>query len=202
VRERTDVVYMHIRRETMKYLTKKRWASVRAGDAGVTAAGWGKALRAYREQLESLRPRLPEHVFAFFDRADIHDGELLHVHIRDGSRVAPLDRLPRPWIVPGDHPVRMEIAILDVYDRRAWTLRYGAIRRILVDFPSDQPLFHGDGAGFGDVGVHELTDCGDGFLRHELLFASGATLLVEFREIDVHSRERAPGAEAPVQADR
>jgi len=180
----------------MKYLTKKRWAGTQAGDqanaGGADAASWGKALRAYRGQLEAMRPRLPDHVFAFFDRADIHEGELLHLDIRDGSRAAPLDQLPRPWIVPGDHPVRMELAILDVYDKQVWTLQYRAIRRILVDFPSQTPLFYQDGEGFGDVGCHELTDRGDGFFRHEILFATGATLLVEFKDIDVQCRGRGP----------
>jgi hypothetical protein len=181
----------------MKYLTRKRWAGVRAGNADSGhAASWGKALRAYRGQLEGLRGRLPEHVFAFFDRADIHDGELLHLDIRDGSRPAPLDQLPRPWIVPGDHPVRVELAILDTYDRQVWTLQYSAIRRILVDFPSNKALFYQDGDGFGDVGVHELTDCGDSFFRHEILFATGATLLVEFKEVEVRSRMREPGVVA------
>ena len=177
----------------MKYLTKKRWASVRSGQIDGDAAAWGKALRAYREQLEALRGRLPDHVFAFFDHADIHDGELLHLDIRDGSRPAPLDQLPRPWIVPGDHPVRVDLAILDTYDRRVWGLRYSAIRRILVDFPSNKPLYYQDGDGFGDVACHELSACGDGFLRHEILFATGATLLVEFKEVEVHSRERPHG---------
>lgn len=178
----------------MKYLTKQRWASSRNGDAGADSAAWRKALRAYREQLEALRERLPDHVFAFFDRADIHDGELLYLDIRDGSRPAPLDQLPRPWIVPGDHPVKVELAILDTYDKQMWGLRYSAIRRILVDFPSGKPLSYQDGDGFGDVGVHELTDCGDGFFRHEILFATGATVLVEFREVEVHSRMRQPDA--------
>jgi hypothetical protein len=177
----------------MKYLTKKRWVSSRTGDGGADAASWGKALRAYRGQLEAMRPRFPDQVFAFFDRADIHEGELLHVDIRDGSRAAPLDQLPRPWNVPGDHPVRMELAILDVYDRQAWTLRYRSIRRILVDFPSQTPLFYHDGEGFGDVACHELTDSGDGFFRHEILFATGATLLVEFKDVEVESRARAHG---------
>lgn len=174
----------------MKYLTKKRWATIRAAAGGPAAASWGKALRAYREQLETLRARLPEHVYAFFDRTDIHDGELLQLDIRDGSRPAPLDQLPRPWIVPGDHPVRVELAILDTYDKVVWTLKYASIRRILLDFPSDKPLFYQDGEGFGDVGVHELSDCGEGFFRHEILFATGATLLVECKEIDVQSRLR------------
>jgi len=174
----------------MKYLTKKRWAGAQGEDGGTNAASWGKALRAYRGQLEAMRPRLPDHVFAFFDRADIHEGELLHLEIRDGSRAAAPGQPARPWTVPDGHPVGVELAILDAYDKLVWTLEYRAICRILVDFPSQTPLFYQDGEGFGDVGCHELTDRGGGFFRHEILFASGATLLVECKDIEVRSCAR------------
>jgi hypothetical protein len=39
--------------------------------------------------------------------------------------------------------------------------------------------------GFGDWGYHELSDAGGGFLRHEVLFATGVILLFEFKELDV-----------------
>ena len=32
---------------------------------------------------------------------------------------------------------------------------------------------------------HELTDAGDGFLHHEFLFATAATVTFEFREVEV-----------------
>jgi hypothetical protein len=166
----------------MRYFTKELWAADQIRLGGRNAGHWRMALRSYREQLETLRPRLPSQVFAFFDRADIHDGELVHMDVADGSRAA-----------PARHPVRVELAIRDVYDRLVWTLRYAGIRRVLVDFPSAKPLFHHDGEGFGDLGYHELTDGGGGFFRHEILFASGATLLVEFRDVDVRSRARGPG---------
>jgi hypothetical protein len=44
--------------------------------------------------------------------------------------------------------------------------------------------------GFGEVACHELTDCGGGYFRHEILFASGATLLFEFRDVEVQRSER------------
>jgi hypothetical protein len=159
--------------EFMKYFTKKLWESTLADGGSAHAGRWKKALRTYREQLEALRPRFPEQVFAFFDRADIHEGSLHRLDIGD------------------DHPMRVELEIVDAYDRLAWTLRYAAIRKVLLDFPSKQPLFHGDGDGFGDLGYHELTDCGGGFFRHEILFASGATLLVEFKDLEARRRERA-----------
>ncbi|QJE00380.1 hypothetical protein HH212_10385 [Massilia forsythiae] len=178
----------------MKFFTKEFWASTRDGEdaeQGENPAGSrGKVLRAYHAQLEAMRPRLPEHVFAFFERVDIYEGELLRLDIADGSRPAPLGQPPRPWVAPGNHPVRVALDILDVYDQLVWTLRYRTVRRILVDFPAEPPLLYRDGEGFGDLGYHELTDAGDGFFRHEILYASGATVLVEFREVEVHSHAR------------
>jgi hypothetical protein len=157
------------RPEFMKYFTKKLWEGAQADGGSSNAGRWKKALRTYREQLEALRPRFPDQVFAFFDRADIHEGSLHRLDIG------------------ADSPLRVELEIIDAYDRLAWTLRYTAIRRVLVDSDGAD-----DGADFGDLGYHELTDCGGGFFRHEILFASGATLLVEFRDLEVRRRERAP----------
>ena len=164
----------------MRYLTKKRWEGARSDTGAEAARGWRKGLRAYREQLETLRPCFPDEVFAFFDRADIHEGELLRLDIGDGGE-----------------PVRVALAIRDVYDRQSWTLQYGSARRAVVEVPP--PRQH-DGEGFGEVACHELTDCGEGYFRHEILFASGATLLFEFREIAVQRSERDGGQAPDVQA--
>lgn len=168
----------------MKYFTKKLWTGSPLAWSAGNAAGWNKARRAYWKQLDALRPRFAPDVFAFFERADVHEGMLLHVDVSDGCKpVAPRSRASLPG-----HPVRVELALQDVYERLVWTLRYAAVRRVLIDFPSAAPLLLQDWTGFGALGFHELTDCGGGFFRHEILFASGATLLVEFRDIDVGNR--------------
>lgn len=170
----------------MKYFTKKLWTGRPANLFTGDAAGWDKARRAYWKQLAALRPQFPPDVFAFFERADIHEGDLLHVDVADGSRTVPGQ--------PGTHPVRVELALQDVYDRLAWTLHYASVRRVAIDFPSAAPLAWHEGDGFGAIGFHELTGCGGGFYRHEILFASGATLLVEFKDVDVRRRARGQAA--------
>ena len=177
----------------MKYFTKKLWTGRPFNPFADPATGWDKARRAYRTQLAALRPQFAPAAFAFFEQADIHEGELLHIDVIDGSRAAPPDQPLRPWTEPRNHPVRVELVLLDVYDRLIWTLRYAAVRRVVIDFPSAAPLAYRDGAGFGAIGFHELTDGGGGFYRHEILFASGATLLVEFRDVTVRADERVPG---------
>jgi len=90
-----------------------------------------------------------------------------------------------------NYPVRVELVVLDAMDEFVWHLSYSVLRRVVVDYPGQETLFYQEGEGFGDWGYHELTDAGNGFLRHEVLFASGSTLAVEFRGLAVRRTDRA-----------
>jgi hypothetical protein len=175
----------------MQYFTKELWAGAQSsGTSRDNHAKWEQAAAQYRGQLETLKPRMPSASFEFFSEADVHDGELLDVRIIDGSRPAQLTERPRPWRSDVRFPVRAELVVLDAYDELIWSLSYNSLRQVLVDFPSSDPLFYSPGDGFGDWGYHELTDAGDGILRHEILFSTGATLLFEFQIVEVSSRPR------------
>ena len=183
----------------MRYFTRQLWLDAQApGEAGRESDDrWAEAFKAYARQLESLRHRLRPDVFAFFQDADVHDGALTELRIRDfdpaGAKPAPIAEPPGaddgaddgPW--EGPYRVTVELTVATWNDGRhtQWTLRYARLRRILVDFPSESPLFYHPGDGFEDWGYHELSDAGDGFLRHEVLFSSGSTVLVEFRDLFV-----------------
>jgi hypothetical protein len=184
----------------VKYFTKQLWIDAQEpGDALEADRRYGEAFAAYARELEALRPRLPKHVFAFFESADVHDGKLIHLRVRDFDPVA-TNQVPPPKAIDADredeegpwegpYRVGVELAVR-AWTRAEWTLRYAHIRRILVDYPSEQPLFAGRGDGFEDWGYHELSDAGDGFLRHEILFSSGSIVLIEFRDVSVECVDR------------
>lgn len=175
----------------MRYFTRELWSGAQGTDDGDDNNRlWNLAFKEYREQLEALRSRLDNDAFEFFSSADIHDGELLNVQIVDGSRPAPISEPARPWGISNQYPVRVEVSILDAYDKLVWDLTYSGLRRVVIDYPSADPLFYFSGEGFGDLGYHELTDAGQNYLRHEVLFATGATLLFEFQAVRVTSRQR------------
>ena len=188
-----------LRRSTaVKYFTKQLWIDAQqGGDAGDDASRrWSEAFDAYTAVLESLRSRLSADVFAFFQSADVHDGKLMQLRIRDFDPLAPKPVASAvaddgvddgPW--EGPYRLTVDLAVAE-WTRIEWTLRYSGIRRLLIDFPSDTPLFFGSGDGFEDWGYHELSDAGDGFLRHEVLFSSGSTVLVEFRDVSVERVDR------------
>jgi hypothetical protein len=173
----------------MKYFTKSMWrGSQQVGPEAVeNHAQWQQAFEAYRHHLEALRGRVGDAAYKFFVEADVHDAELLDVRIVDGSRPAPLGEPARPWQSLTAYPVRVEVAILDAQDEYVWRLVYSSTRTVLIDFPSDDPLFNRGFGGFDDLGYHELTDAGGGFLRHELLFSSGAIVAFEFKDVAISS---------------
>jgi hypothetical protein len=172
--------------EAAKFFTKELWLSAQnPNNLKAYDRDWQRAYEEYRAELETLKPRLAIEAYKFFAEADVHDGELLDLVVADGSRPAPLPEKARPWTEPGNYPVQVRIEVLDSYDKLVWHLWYKNVRRLIVDFPTQEPLFYSAGEGFGDWGYHELSDAGSGFLRHEVLFATGAILLFEFKELDL-----------------
>ena len=173
----------------MKYFTRERWKAIQ-GPGKAASEAWRAGLEKYSKELKVLLARQTPDVRSFFETADVHDGELLSCRIVDGGRVPSASEKPRPWNYSAPHPVVVELEVLEATGKASWNLRYSQCRRASIDFPTEDPLFHTDGHGFGDWGYDEFSDVGKGFLRHEVLFASGSTILVEFKELKVEKISR------------
>jgi hypothetical protein len=164
----------------MKYFTKELWLGMQdLSNAEASERDWSRRLNAYRDSLSNLRDRLPAAVMFFFEEADVHDGQLGEFRVFQPA-LEVWDGSPDT-----EHPVGVDLVVHEDRGRGSWRVKYSSVRRVTADYPSDTPLFPTGGGGFGDWGYHELMDAGDGFLRHEVLFATGATLLVEFRDVVV-----------------
>jgi hypothetical protein len=87
-----------------------------------------------------MRGRLNEDVYKFYE-TDIHDGELPDVRLVDGSRPAPLGEPAHPWELQVPYSIPADLVILDAFDQFVWYVYYSSLRRVSVDFPSDDPLF-------------------------------------------------------------
>ena len=169
----------------MRYFTKELWSGAQeVDDSDENDRLWKLASETYISQLESFKDRLEDDVYSFFREARIHDGQLDTFSVSDGNHA---DYRSDPPIL-NPHPVSVSSTIRSSDGTTTWVLNYSKIKCISLDFPSSEPLFHSDGEGFNDIGYHELTDLGQGFYRHEILFSSGSTILVEFQHISVTSR--------------
>jgi hypothetical protein len=158
----------------MQYFTKALWLAFQEDHVDASEA-WDQSVAMYRAQLEGLRTKLSKNAQRFFDSISLHDGLLLSFSIGDDVEEK---TDPKTW-------KRQTSAFLKVRlssnNSPIYTLKYTGVRRCVVDFPSDSPIFHGGENGFDDWGYAELSDAADGHLQHEILFASGATILIEFR---------------------
>ncbi len=77
----------------------------------------------------------------------------------------------------------------DRVDQRCYTLEYKKIKRIELNFPGKVELFPiGMDSNLGDWGYDELTSPENGLFRHEILFASGASISIDFREVSVRRK--------------
>ena len=166
----------------MRYFTKAMWAGWQESGALSEEAerSWSQSLQEYRQQAEQLRHRVPAKAFEFFIDAPTHDGALRSFCVAQEEI--------EPWDGSSEtkYPVRVELTMAEE-SGTVWHVKYRQVRRVVIDHPSSEPLFVICGEGFGDWGYDEITDAGDGFLRHEVLFATGATLLVEFRGVDAQN---------------
>lgn len=68
---------------------------------------------------------------------------------------------------------------------KPYLLRYENVRKIEFNYPSQAPLFYNPGWDIGDWGYDEVTAADKNFLRHDILFSSGATILLEFEKLRV-----------------
>lgn len=183
----------------MRYFTKELWGGTEDHPPAGTARRdgrhdereWKRNSERYNRQLGRLKGRLDAASFRFFTDVSMHDGRVVSLTVRDEVG-AQLGRGERPLGAPD--PVEVVIEAVQYVSIRhtppVYVLRYRGVRRLVVDHPSDLPLFHHEPAGLGDWGYDELTSAGRNHLRHEILFASGGTVSVECKSITVRKRKR------------
>jgi hypothetical protein len=165
----------------MKYFTRQWWLDLQQPpDRHASDEECARIWDEYRNNLISLGGRVSAESLAFFAEADVHDGQLVELRVAQ-----PAERVAWNGTIEAEHPVEVQLTVREERGENTWTLKYSRVRRVLVDYPSEDPLFPIGGEGFGDWGYHELTDAGGGFLRHEVLFATGATLTIEFINVTV-----------------
>ncbi|MGA7447462.1 MAG: hypothetical protein WBQ43_05680 [Terriglobales bacterium] len=163
----------------MQYFTKELWQSAQEpGKLDEYNANWQIAYDQYQQQLMELRQRVGAEAYRFFAEADLHDGALVRLELEGGSA--------RNY----SHPVSAKLIASEASNDFLWEISYRSLRHVLIDHPSQNPLFYSPGEGFGDWGYHELSDAGDGFLRHEILFATGSVIAFEFKEFSVKRQPR------------
>jgi len=137
------------------------------------------AFSDYRRELEALRSRLGPRMYKFFSTESLHDGRVLSFTVGDGINHQVGG--PKPFDINA-RQTSVKIQVLGAQMDVLYTLSCEGIRRVVFDFPSDEPLFYGEGDSIGDWGYDEFSAPDARYLRHEVLFSSGTSVVIEFKK--------------------
>ncbi|SMC26746.1 hypothetical protein SAMN02745134_02925 [Clostridium acidisoli DSM 12555] len=83
-------------------------------------------------------------------------------------------------------PVAVSIVITDT--EHTWNILYNKIKKVAINYEQETEGFERkrkEYRGFDDYGYDEFFQIDEKTLSHEILFASGATILVHFQKISI-----------------
>jgi hypothetical protein len=152
----------------MRYFKPELWRdsnSHRGRTVRTADKKWTGALNRYRRDLKKLMPDLSVSARRFFGRVSLHDAALVSFLV---DRESPKKGL------------RVTGVFLHPSNGRAYSLSYSQVTRLEVSHPGRLPLFDDMRMSIGSWGYDELTRAGGGALRHEILFSTGTTIVIEF----------------------
>jgi len=177
----------------MKYYTKELWAGINQRDrkrAEEAERQWCKNDRMYQKYLKRVRPQLTKSAKNFFGKVNLHDGALISFSTGD------VIKRKKHFVSPKSFA---EINVVESTGKYVYTLLYAELRKCLVDYHPDAPHSAGDYWTYDDWGYDEFSLTRDKWMRHEILFLSGATILLEFRRFS-YRRERFEELQAKLTA--
>jgi hypothetical protein len=183
----------------MKYFTAQLWRDINSPRSKAATNEWDKNLAAYVKELNGFLPELNARARWFFKRISLHDGTLTRMEVGD--------RLDNPISAGNRGDVNRRKAAVRLFVLAAefdsiFTLEYREVTRVELNFPGKAELFSaGQYPNFGDWGYDELSRVGDGVFRHEVLFSSGSTIMIDFQKFTFRreAAERQRSSRKPLQ---
>jgi hypothetical protein len=113
----------------------------------------------------------------FGDALVLHEGK--RMRFEAGDQIS----APTSKYAKGNHGSQVRLYVLsDCVEQRCYILRYKEVSQIDLSLPGKTILFPSCGDDFNHWGYDELSLRDRGIFRHEILFASGATILIEFQQ--------------------
>lgn len=119
---------------------------------------WRENDLAYSRKLESLKDRLSRKAFHFLCEVGFHDYRVKNIEIIHNE-------------YGKKNPVTVILHVTNNF--KTWQIVYKDVQKVVINYESST-----FGRGFDDWGYDELLDVDENTLSHEILFASGSTLLV------------------------
>lgn len=172
----------------MRYFTEQLWIAFQGPRRDAALKTWSRRFKQYQKQLKKILPGLGPTARPFFqDALCLHDGTLTRMEV--GDCIDEVQGRLRKDIL-NRRRLRVRLSVLgEVVKQRlvighSWyALEYKNVERIDFNYPGKLKLFPvGHDPNWGDWGYDELTSPSKKLFRHEILFASGATITIDFRD--------------------
>lgn len=115
----------------------------------------------------------------------MHDGRIVSFNVGEGID---LDyEKEETFSLEEFSETKVQIEVLEAYFEEIYLLKYEQVQKVVFDFPTNNPLFWGN--TIGDWGYDELSAMENDYYRHEVLFSSGAIILIEFQKFSFSKRQ-------------
>lgn len=149
----------------MKYFRNDLWESINSLDFAESERArdeWKANAKIYWNQYDKLITRLDKELFEFFNNNNFHDCKVSECRVTQGE-------------TGSSFPTTLVIIV--EREQEEWVIEYKKVVNLKINFNKSSDDSH---SGFAEWGYHELLPVDDNILSHEILFSSGATILVHF----------------------
>jgi hypothetical protein len=170
----------------MRYITKEIWLDWNSNDEEIRQKAFEESnqrFKDYSEKLETIRSQIGDENYEFFKNG-LHDGRIISFNVGEGIDLDYEKKSTFSLEEFAETKVRIEV--LEGYFEDIFTLKYEKVRKILFDFPTNEPLW---GNTIGDWGYDEIHQIDDDYYSHETLFRSGTIVLIEFQKFSFSKRQ-------------
>lgn len=159
----------YYKRLCMKYFTEELCSKFNSTDPEKITqveVEWKQNIAAYYQVFEGIKERIPKKFLKVYNRnQQFHDYEFVTFKVFQPKRWAP-------------DPIKIQIIIATGHD--AWIITYKQVSKIIFNFESEQNKYS-KRWGIHTWGYDEFLPVNEEYLSHEILFASGANIIVHFK---------------------
>jgi hypothetical protein len=171
----------------MKYFTYEiiaaanDWIEQTEQERRLAEKRFDSAVKKYRRELERLRPRISRTGWDFFRHGfgerGLHDARLLSLRVGDGLNYKPDGRLPFRLNAQRTSAI---VEFLNYEQSFHYVFDLRGVSRVCSDLFVDEELF---AKSLSDLYIYELTATDRKGLQLGFLFATGASIVIEFQRL-------------------
>jgi hypothetical protein len=138
-------------------------------------------IKEYLSELENLKPYLSRQAWQFFqhgfDRESLHDARLLSLSVGDGLKYAPDGS--SPFLINRRHTSAV-VEFLNYEQDSHYVFDLRGVSRVRSELFINESL---SAKSVGDLYIYELVAGGKDQLQLGFLFATGASVIIDFRKL-------------------